>query len=303
MKLQITNISFSLVLRYALALGILIYLLNNKSFSFTSELSRLSLWTLIGAVILKLAVYLSASWRWWFILRRTQVAVSYWNIFLLNMTGLLTSYVLPSAVSADLGRFYYMRSLKIPMEKVSLSIFMDRIFGLLSLLMMLVVGLLLNPQIWTQLHLLIRSDRVYFLMAVPPLVVAAAWLSLRLKNRWQKLSVLSLFSDWKLWSVAILLGFLSQGFYVICICWISFLEHLTQVSFANTFVVFPLSALSMVIPTTPGALGVGQVIYKFLYDFMSSSSGNDGILIFTVLQLSDLPFLGVGFYFLLKKKS
>jgi uncharacterized membrane protein YbhN (UPF0104 family) len=90
--------------------------------------------------------------------------------------------------------------------------------------------------------------------------------------------------------------------YVLCICWIAMRESLMQVTFINTLIVFPLSALSMIVPTTPGALGVGQVIYKFLYDFMSSSVGSDGVLIFTVLQLSDLPFLGIGFYFLLKKK-
>lgn len=296
------KISFSLIIRYALALGILVYLIRSDSFSFLTELYRLSFVTVLGAVAIKLLVYVSVSWRWWFILQKASVPIKYWDVFFLNATGLLTSYVLPSAVSADVGRFYYMRGLKIPLEKVSLSIFMDRLFGLVSLLLMLVVGLLLNPEVWTKLDFLIRVDRIYVLSAVLIVIIVGLLLAARFKHRLKKLHFLSAFADWKLWAVATVVGILSQGLYVLCICWIALRESLTQVTFINTLIVFPLSALSMIVPTTPGALGVGQVIYKFLYDFMSSSVGSDGVLIFTVLQLSDLPFLGIGFYFLLKKK-
>ena len=296
------KISFSLLLRYVLAIGIVVYLFRNDSFSFLTELYRLSLATVVGAVVIKWMVYATVSWRWWFILQKASVSIRYRDVFFLNATGLLTSYVLPSAVSADVGRFYYMRGLKIPLEKVSLSIFMDRLFGLVALLLMLFVGLLVNPEIWTKLDILIRADRMYILSGVLVLILLALLLAARFKHRLKKLHFLSAFADWKLWAVATVVGILSHGLYVLCICWIAFMESLNQVTLANTLVVFPLSALSMIVPTTPGALGVGQVIYKFLFDFMSSSVGSDGVLIFTVLQLSDLPFLGIGFYFLLKKK-
>lgn len=66
---------------------------------------------------------------------------------------------------------------------------------------------------------------------------------------------------------------------------------MVPLSFLDISVVFPMAALGTTVPTTPGSIGVGQAIYKYIIDSLTGTATESGILIFTVFQLLDVPFL------------
>jgi hypothetical protein len=91
------------------------------------------------------AVELMATVRWQILLRLQRITLGWWHAFGIVMVGLFFNMVLPGLVGGDLLRLYFVFK-EAPGRKMraTLSVAMDRLFGLLSILFLAAISLTLR---------------------------------------------------------------------------------------------------------------------------------------------------------------
>ena len=107
--------------------------------------------------------------RWWYLLRMVAIRVGLWESVRLTFLGYFFNYLVPGMVSGDLVKAYY--ACKHTQRKAAalVSIFVDRMIGLLqfALLPAVVLGVLAGAGRWSE-----RFDRAAVVVAVVLAVIA-----------------------------------------------------------------------------------------------------------------------------------
>jgi hypothetical protein len=136
------------ICRFALPVFLLAWLLTRVSPEQWDQLRDHSIdWKLIGAAILVTSVAICLSFtRWWLLVRSLEIPITYLEGIQLGGIGYLMSYVAPGSVGGDLvkGVFLAHRSPGKRIEALA-SVGVDRVFGLLGLLIVLMTSCLLLP--------------------------------------------------------------------------------------------------------------------------------------------------------------
>ena len=134
--------TISMVLRIGLSITLLILLFRLiDSQGFMQLFTRMSpSLFIVGAVLYLLAVILSA-FRWQLVLRADGVRVRFRHLTEINLVGMLFTNFLPTAVGGDVARMYeFSRQSGQNTQAVS-TVLLDRMFGLISLVVMAVIAL------------------------------------------------------------------------------------------------------------------------------------------------------------------
>ena len=100
---------------------------------FLSSLMRVQVGWLIGGACLWLTLVLVTASRWWFLMRIQDVDVSLWETQRLTFLGQFFNVVVPGTVGGDLVKAYYVAKHTDRKVAVILSIFVDRVIGLMGL--------------------------------------------------------------------------------------------------------------------------------------------------------------------------
>jgi uncharacterized protein (TIRG00374 family) len=258
--------------------------------------------------------------RWYWIVNDTLKPLSLVRSTQLSMIGNFFNFVFPSSIGGDVVRgFYLAQDFPDQKMKAALSVVVDRVIGLYSLICLGCFSLLwisvtrANPALawltWSTCALFLGYTVVLiFLMTAgaqklltkitfQPLQKSIAFLLgchdyLRecLKNPWLFLKTffVGLFSQ----------ALVSVFFYVVAV-------YIGQegVSFVDLLSITPLGFLVMSIPIAPAGIGVGQVAYLFLMKQVTGEASEFGPTAISAFQLSLLlwSFFGGWFYLTLKK--
>lgn len=287
-----------LIFRYIIAIGLFIFFYNKAKDIDFSKLWVISPLKLLYFFTIRFLIYLTIAYRLFLLLNKNKNESSFLRVFLVNKIGLLISYVLPSAVFSDLSKIYFLKTASQKKTKILITVFIDRVIGLFCVLFLLMsssflLGIFDADLVYRAVYQSKWFNYVMTLFVVSALIVsAAAYYKVSVLKTWIKenigfLSFAVMFRAF----VLTVIGHLAYSFLVFEI---NREIKLVDMSYVQSNVAFSMASLGTMLPTTPGSVGVGQALYKYLVDFLTASNTSSGILIFTLLQLMDIPFLVLG---------
>ena len=102
--------------------------------SFVEYFRRMHLLVFAGALSIFVVGQAIVGLRWWLLLRTQAIFISFWAALRLHFLGLFYNNFMPSSVGGDLIRAWYVAKHTDKKFEAALSVFVDRIVGLLSTL-------------------------------------------------------------------------------------------------------------------------------------------------------------------------
>lgn len=301
-------------LKYLFGIGIVIYVFSSSKNLPLPDMTHIFKWPWLPLLIsIKLTYVFAALIRWHFILKQLAIESGLKINLKLSLIGYSMNYILPGSISGDAVKGVFLnKSAKSP-KRVFLSLFFDRFLGLFSVFFLIAIQfvwmIMAKGDVYLRFTSAIQLEKIYGI----GLVTIAALL---------------LFSSgvWhfryhpKMNEVKVLAREFTSGRFIWFALGLSLLSHLMGVVFIYTaacalninvsllacFFIFSFTSFVIILPVTPGGLGVGQASYNYLLNLYNNEQTLNGATLFTILQFFDFFFVAVGgailIYVLLKKK-
>ena len=266
--------------RFLVSFGILIYLIKILDWQHLASLVpqfRLQyIW--IAPILLLLGFYCLAI-RWCLILPYFGVSLSTTESFIYYLVGNFYNILMPGAIGGDVIRIGICAvKQKKPVTKIATTVFLERVFGLLIVLLIGTVALLSLSDDWHQkLGEPLTLSFLLFCVGILGSAIAS-WLLLRviplesLKSRLQNVPILSVLLNLfqliqqiplLILLTALFFNFLSQAFDIIASYFLA-KTMLIELPLLVFFVVIPIVYLSTALPISLGGLGVREGVLAFL---------------------------------------
>ncbi len=298
----------SYISRFAIA-GTALYLaVKGEDLSQVAEvLSGLNLWVLVAALAIYAVSQLIFVARWYLLLSVQSIRIGYWTAVKLHLLGLFYNNCLPTSVGGDLLRAWYVTHHTDKKLQAALSVFVDRLVGLIGMLIMAFCCYWFIPtgdpeqrfDFSFDMNLLQRlSDYKWFILttAVIPLVVLPALAGtvkgrkvltrvlLRVRRRGAVIlnklsSAIAVYYNKKLeifW--ALLLTFACQGVFIMAM-WLVGREIGLDVHPMYYFIFFPISWLLGSLPISVGGLGIVEGGLKVAFSQFAGASGQQALVL------------------------
>lgn len=267
---------------------------------------------LIGFLLVALNT-LFLAWRWHVLLKFYKFATNFINALRFYLIGVFFNYALPGAVSGDLVKaFYISRTQPNQKMKAALSVLIDRVLGLYSMLLMSFFSSVFVFQNTSDnsspLIKLIESS--WIVLAIASLGLGALF-SLpmsklpvvrnikKLKSLLDSLYELGRTPQVILSSMA--LSIMGQMLTMVFFYWIAPYFGF-NVSFWTCLFCVPLGFIVMAIPISPAGIGVGQLAFYKLFDALEPGAGDAGALAITSFQAFQLIWGVIGAYVYIRYK-
>jgi uncharacterized membrane protein YbhN (UPF0104 family) len=235
--------------------------------------------------------------------------ISFIKLFLANWIGIFFNSVLPGSVTGDIVKIFYIKELDKNLTKkyLLMSVFIDRVIGLLGLITISGIFSLINYKSLTilssEVKLLIHINLFLFLMVIVtilfifffkdiPLLIAKPFENLNVVGKiFKKLKEIWIDICQFKHIILKVLG-LSITIQAIAIFIFWFLTHpYAQGNFtlSTAFTVMPIGFISLAIPIAPAGLGVGHVVFEKLLGYFAITNGASLFNIyFFVVMISNL---------------
>jgi len=127
----------SYLLRFIVAGGALYLVFRGENFSEVVDvLLDLNLWIFAGAMGIYIVGQLIFVARWRLLLKAQSIKIGFWAAFRLHLLGLFYNNCLPGSVGGDLPRAWYVTRHTDKKLEAALSVFIDRVIGLVGMLIM-----------------------------------------------------------------------------------------------------------------------------------------------------------------------
>lgn len=300
-----------IALKFTLGFCLVYYLIHTKTLdakSFTLLFQNPEL--LFIALGLHFIATSLSSLRWKYLLEsQWSKPLSFSRVFSINWIGLFFSSVLPGAISGDIIKFFYIKKLIPSMDKfhLSLTILLDRIMGLIALSFIGALASLayfyqyLENSTSIQMVLffnmaLAMGSGLFFLSIFLPLKAQELILCVLQRIPYLGSFLIKLLNHY--WSLGkskaiIIKSFLlSLVIQMICLFIFYYLAIpllKSPLSFLEVLVFVPPGILSIVIPLTPGGMGIGHAFFASLFSLIGHDNGADLFnTYFIVLMINNL---------------
>lgn len=309
------------LLKLTAGVAIVFWLVGSGRLDLTVVSRALSSWP---QLLLLLAIQYStvgiASWRWLILLRAQRISVGLSECFSVSMIGSVLGLATPAGAGGEVARIYLVqRRAGRKMGAVISTVVLDRLMGLLSLLLIGGIALAVNGPLVLENAALLRLGGVvgvaivvgFGLLAVA--ICLSAQASSRLHRLAGRLPILRRFAAFAdavvayrdaplVIGVALLLSLLSQV--AICASFALILHVMGSrpMSVSALFATVPVALIASMIPLTPASIGVGQIAFFTLFQ-LTSGRGTDGANAFTLYQCVYLVMSLTGLAFYLRSKS
>jgi uncharacterized protein (TIRG00374 family) len=140
-----------LVLRIAVIAGVVIWAASRigqeqQWNSFVEHFRRIHLWVFASALGIFVLGQAIVGLRWWLLLRTQSIFINFWAAMRLNFLGLFYNNFMPGSVGGDLIRAWYVTKHTDKKFEAALSVFVDRVVGLLSTLVIAAFFYILFPR-------------------------------------------------------------------------------------------------------------------------------------------------------------
>jgi len=255
-------------------------------------------WQAISAMIVLLCIQPGiTAWRWNLLLRAQEIRLPYRQAFGLTMMGLLFNVLIPGAVGGDLMKGYYItRAMEGRRSSAATSILMDRVLGLLGLLLLAALAIAPN------FHALAKDPPSHKLgmgvmggLGLGLGFVFLAGLTGSRLSEWTLLprvvrnalrSLPGYHAKAAVIPLAIAVSACSN--LLSCIAYYIALRSIggADVPMGYFFLLVPLGLVVTAIPISPAGVGVGQVAFFALFHMVSASHAVAAADAFTVFQLT-----------------
>jgi len=307
-------------LKIAFAAVLIYFLIHNGFLKLDSLKALLTVQSIaIGFLFIGANLWL-LNWRWYWLLRSRGFNVTLGQTYALYLIGVFFNHALPSSVGGDVVKAYYIANEQKHRRVESvLSVLIDRVLGLYTLLLLSLISVLFdfnfvmsNPEIkWMAM--------LCGLLTIGMSVCLIIGFSSRL-DRWlhitstlKKLPVLhklahvfeamQLFGKQKSAILAsIFISCIGQMLSVLFVMYVGSVLG-AHLSFATYLFCVPLGFVATALPVAPAGVGVGQVAFLFLFKTYSPESGDLGAAAITTFQLAMLSWGVIGSIFYIRYRS
>jgi hypothetical protein len=286
-------------LKFLLGPGLFAWMVYSGKLNLHQVFGGFSHWQAISAMIVLLCIQPGiTAWRWNLLLRAQEIRLPYRQALGLTMIGLFFNVVIPGAVGGDLVKGYYItRAMEGRRSSAATSILMDRVLGVLGLL--LLAALMIVPN-FSELAKNPATRKlgvavVGGLIVGMGFVLSAGLMGSRVLN-WTLLprvvrnvlrSLPGYHKKAAVIPVAIAVSVFSH--LLSCIAYYIALRSIggtADVSVGYFFLLVPLGLVATAIPISPAGIGVGQAAFFALFHIVSGSHAVMAADAFTVFQLA-----------------
>ena len=276
-----------------------VWMVHSGKLNIHQVVGGLSHWHAISAMVVLLCIQPGVTaWRWNLLLRAQEIRLPYRQAFGLTMIGLFFNVVIPGAVGGDLIKGYYItRATEGRRSSAATSILMDRMLGILGLLLLAVVMIVPN---FSELEKNPTTRRLGVLVVggliVGLVLVFSAGLVGSRVSEWSVLpgavrNVLRSLSgyDQKAAVIPVAIAVSVFSHLLSCIAYYIALRSVggaADVPAGIFFLLVPLGLVATAIPISPAGIGVGQVAFFALFHIVSGLRAVAAADAFTVYQLA-----------------
>lgn len=294
-------------------------------------------WPLIGSIFLnpKIGIVLLVltalnlffqALRWWIIASHSLGPNRLFSKLQYTLIGSFFNFVFPSSIGGDVLRGYYLAQEHNDKKmRSALTVILDRLIGLYSMIFMSAVFLFLSKENQESASMTSLKTTIYamFIGYTLLLILLASGYLVRWINFFGNIKILSRLGvnsdfvvathdrfrefilDYKVVVSTFLIGIVSQWLVVVFFYWIALQTGNSSATFAQLMTVVPIGFLFMAIPISPGGIGLGQVAYLFLMRQIVGENSDFGPTAISAFQLSLLAWslLGGWYYLTLKKPN
>lgn len=308
-----------ILIKLVLALSLVTWLIHKGTLNLSLALQLQDYPLLIlQTIILMIIPFITTSYRWkWLLEIKVKRKLSVRSLIGLTWLGQFFSTILPGGVTGDLVKIVYARKLDENLTKgyLLISAFIDRIFGLIGLLIIQGVFSLvlfsklvsLSPKV---------AGLLYFNFALF-LSVITFMMTLFIKKSWQKSILLKIETLPKVgekiahalehfWLIGSHKAVFFKGlsitiathillittFYLLIA---PFLSHPLPMEYAFAFI--PLGLVSVMVPISPMGLGVGHAMFQELFSYFNVMNGASLFNLYFLFQVLVNLFGGIFYIF------
>lgn len=305
---MITKKTIGFILKIAVSILLLAYIASMIDWKQALEnLSRANYWSLVAVFFLILLERIQLTYKWNLLILARGMNIGFWRLFIINTIGAFWGLFLPSSVGSDIAKSYYL--IKSNSEKsVSISsVLVDRILGILTLLLLSVISLLIGGDLISKFNI----ELYVFLLLIIFLIIlylfqkeeAASFLhnkllrKIKFKSFTDKiiklhLSVLEYKKHPKTLLITFVLTFLVNITRVLIFYVIS-LAFDIPIPIIYFFIFIPILTVVIMIPISIGGLGVGEGAFITFFSLVGISI-NDSIIVVLTNTLANTLFTLIG---------
>jgi len=136
------NKKIIILLKVIVSFGLITLLINQVDFTkIVNILKNIDIPMIIYALIFFTIQIFVATMRWHFILECQKINLDYKNTLQILWSGLFFNQAMPSSVGGDVIRGYYLKKQGMTLGRATLGVLMDRLFGMLGLVILVVASL------------------------------------------------------------------------------------------------------------------------------------------------------------------
>ncbi len=258
--------------------------------------------TLTIGMALTLTAILLNIWRWHGLLRSKDIAIPFSQSFSLSFIGLFFNYALPGGVGGDVVKGYYLMQIH-PDSKLTsaMTILVDRILGVFSLLTLALIAMIFGHRIlsaesffWPVATFVVTAWSVLVLIAVVAFTGGAERIKVQLMRflPWKDthflfrlMDVVAAYRHSKACiGKAVLIGLFSQLTFVLVIYFVS-IQLGVDLDFFVFLCLAPLGTLTTVLPIAPAGVGVGQAGIYFFFKPYGEQAAQAAVVGITAVQV------------------
>lgn len=308
-----------LILKACVSISLFAFLLLNIEWQKVFDnLRNANIFLIAVAILLNIIERFEMTYKWNMLIKVRNITVKYWRLFWINSIGSFLGLFLPSSLGTDVVRGYYL--MKNNSEKaVSISsVFVDRVLGLLSLLVMGLIAVFLSEDVLAKYNL---REIIVILFAISTIAVyifqrnemndLLQKINKRFKSKKISENILKLHTsilEYKKYPKVVAISFIITllvqvtrvlTFYIVA------LAFNIEVSIVYFFLFVPLIMIIMMIPITIGGFGLREGTFVAFFTLVGMSI-NDAVVITFVksfLDTIDTLILGGGAYLFYKSPS
>jgi glycosyltransferase 2 family protein len=305
------------LLKIAFAGAIIYWLLTSGKLDFSQLKFLYRPEIFAGALAILIVNTAIASERWRHILKAQGFRMGFWETLRLSYIGAFFNFVIPGGVGGDVVKsFYVAKDNPTARLKSVVTIAMDRLLGLFSMLVMAIAVMVWDfKQVSQQEQLLLLLKFLVLIFVVFCLFWAVVF-SRRVYRHGRIISFLSKlpagkklgsiytsFSEYgaikKAFFKSIFISFLAQFVLVGFFIYVGEIVGMGDVPWSVYFFVVPVGFMVNAIPITPAGVGVGQAAFYFLFNVAINQQTHLGSTAITAFQIVSfcIGLIGAVFYY------
>jgi glycosyltransferase 2 family protein len=269
------NNKLVVLLKLIVSIGLISILISKVVFSEVFDLfSNVDLVMILLSFALIFIQVFVASLRWQFVLKYQKIVLNFRNTIQILWAGLFFNQAMPSAVGGDVVRGYYLKEQGVTLVRASLGVLMDRLFGLLGLIFLVLISL---PILFKLVDNQIAQSSVLLILISVSFALFCAFFTDFLPKFFLNFRIIKFFNSLSLEARQCIIRFPSG----IIILALSLVIHLISVvavitiaiglglniNWGGFLIIVPIAGLMMIIPISIAGWGVreGVMVVGFSY--------------------------------------